>query len=129
MIRRGGGDGEGWVGKESSHAGATTHPFTVLDAPGAAICDPEAIRGGKAVAVISCARLGTAVSYPICRSAGGQAGCLDFSQCRRPAELICSEIKGDASDRATCKAGVIFFFSVSFYRWASRSLDFGSSIQ
>lgn len=79
--------------------------------------------------MISCAQLGTAVSCPYAAKQAGQgtvrqAACLGglFEKpfkCRRPGELICSEIKGDASDRATYatrESGYIIFFFF-FNRW------------
>lgn len=41
---------------------------------------------------------------------GGQAGgLLGVFPTSMTAKLICSEIKGDASDRATCKAGIMIY--------------------
>lgn len=89
--KKGRGGGKGWVGKEESvawggliRARPPTHSPVCLTPPGAAICDPEAIPGGEGGAVISCARIGTAVSYPVCKDAGGQAGCLDFVEVDGP---------------------------------------------
>lgn len=86
--------------------------------------------------MISCAQLGTAVSCPYAAKQAGQgtvrqAACLGglFEKpfkCRRPAELICSEIKGDASDRATYatrESGYIIFFFFFFSTDGTHSLS------
>lgn len=51
-----------------------------------------------------------------------RGGFFPFQNVDGPPELICSEIKGGASDRATCNAGEsgcigLFFFLFSFNRW------------
>lgn len=93
-----------------AHPSAATHPPSG-PARSARWADLHlGIRRGGGAAVISCGRDRDRSLLPICRHAGRQSAWNFSFQCRRPAELICSEIKGGASDRATCNAGIGLFY-------------------